>query len=97
MVGNQENEVPVVKRIEKIYSKIDYVKDLSYKVTNHRKYDYYEFINALAEKRIQLEDQLNQLKGSSANTYDEIMEGIEHKLSELTLVLQQIKEKFNEE
>ncbi|CAN5353733.1 hypothetical protein BH23BAC1_BH23BAC1_44470 [soil metagenome] len=94
MVRFNDRQVPVITRIEKIYSRIDNVKDLSYKINNQHRYDYYEYMNMLTQKRIQLENKLEELKHSSANTYDEIKEDVEIKLAELSLDLMQIRDRF---
>jgi len=94
MIHNEETGIPVIKRIERIYDRIDSVKDLSYKVNNHHKHDYYEYLRTLTEKRIQLERKLQELKGSSASTYDEIKYAVEIKVAELSIVLQQINDRF---
>lgn len=94
MLHNEEREIPVIQRIERLYDRIDSVKDLSYKVNNQHKYDYYEYMRMLIEKRLQLEMKLQELKGSSANTYDDIKTSVEIKVAELSIVLQQIKERF---
>lgn len=95
MVQNEENiNIPVVKRIERIYDRIDSVKDLSYNMNNKHKYDYYEYMKMLTEKRMQLERKLEELKGSSASNYDDIKTAVEIKVSELNIVLQQFKERF---
>lgn len=94
MVRFNDRQVPVITRIEKIYSRIDNVKDLSYKINNKHRYDYYEYMNMLTQKRIQLENKLEELKNSSASTYDEIKEEVEIQLVELSVVLLQIRERF---
>lgn len=94
MIQNNDREIPVIKRIERLYDRIDSVKDLSYKVNNQHKFDYYQYMKMLTEKKIQLESKLEELKGSSANTYDDIKSEIEIKVAELNIVLQQIKERF---
>ena len=94
MVQNEDREVPVVKRIEHIYNRIDNVKDLSYKVQYNQKQDYYEYMSMVTEKRIQLENKLEELKSSSVKTYDDVKSSVEIKVAELNLVLQQIKERF---
>ncbi|MDQ3394894.1 MAG: hypothetical protein M3512_12385 [Bacteroidota bacterium] len=94
MVQNNDKVIPVVKQIEKIYDRIDSVKDLSYKVNIQHKYDYYECLRMLTEKRMQLEGKLQELKYSSVDTYDEIISAVEIKVSELNIVIHQINERF---
>jgi hypothetical protein len=48
----------------------------------------------VTEKRIQLENKLEELKSSSVKTYDDVKSSVEIKVAELNLVLQQIKERF---
>jgi hypothetical protein len=94
MRRNDRNIVPVILKIEKVYSNIDAVKDRPYGMRQHSTYDYYEHLNRMSEKKVQLESKLEELKRSSASTYDQIKEGVEDKIYELSLVVQQIRERF---
>ncbi len=96
MRRNEDYSVPVILKIENLYSNIDAVKDRSYGIREHLKYDYYQHLNRLNDKKLQLERKLEEFKNSTSGTYDQIKDGVEDKIYELSLVIQEIKERFQE-
>lgn len=94
MRRNDENIVPVIHTIEKVYSHMDALKDRPYGMMPQSTYAYYENLNRMSEKKVQLERKLEELKKSSSSTYDQIKEGVEDKINELNLLIQEFRERF---
>jgi hypothetical protein len=95
ILAGRKHVETVISRIIHIYDKIEKVKDNTHLIADHLKYEYYDFVNVLSCKKIQMEESLEALKRATADTYDEALKNVERTIEELNHILNTMKVKFN--